>query len=257
MRVRVWEFSVAVFGVVYGALLVVGGAVPEGVVVASVTVVWFVGRLTIIDAPGVAGGFVQKRANVELVRSIALGMILLVVIAVEFGAALAGWGKDLQGRLFVMALIGLMLLLKREIESRMDLFDSFQLGATSEKQVGAVLDQLRQDGWEVIDDWCRDDRRANVDHAVRGPGGVFAIETKSGAYRSRHLGQAISNAMWLRGKWREPWVTAVVCVDDEHQQPVERFLGRSSAWVVDWRQLPDWLRSQEPRRRRLVTNVRS
>lgn len=249
MKARVWEFSVAIFGIVYGLLLVVGGTIPEGVVVGALTVIWFVGRMTIIDAPGVAGGFVQKRANVELARSLALGLIFLAVMAVQLGGALAGWGHGTQGRLLFAALIGLMLLLKREIESRMDLVDRLRVGAAAEKQVGGVLASLRQEGWEVIDDWCRDDRFGNVDHAVRGPGGVFAIETKSGSYRSRHLGQAIGNAMWLKTKWHEPWVTAVVCVDDEDQRPAERFLGRSSVWVVDWRQLPDWLRSQEPRTR--------
>jgi hypothetical protein len=249
MKARVWEISVAAVGLLFAAFLLVGGTVAEGVVAASLTVVWFVGRLTIIDSPGVAGGYVQKKANVAFAQSVGLGLILLAVVGVQLGGALAGWGRDVQGRLLFLSLIGLMFLLKREIESRMDVVDRYRLGAASEKQVGAALAPLRDEGWEIIDDWCRDDRRANVDHAVRGPGGVFAIETKSGGYRSRQLGQAINNAIWLKGKWHERWVTAVVCVDDKDQQPVEKGLGRTSAWVVDWRDLPDWLRSQESRSR--------
>jgi hypothetical protein len=204
VKARVWEIVVAIFGVLLAAFLALGGTVAEAVVAASLTALWFVGRLTIVDVPGVAGGFVQKKANVEFARSIALALILLAVIAVTWGGALAGWGRGVEGRLLFISLSGLMILLAREFEARMDLVDRLRRGARSEKQVGAMLDQLRREGWEVIDDWCRDDRRANVDHAVRGPGGAFAVETKSGTYRSSYLGQAIGNAMWLRGKWHEP-----------------------------------------------------
>jgi hypothetical protein len=41
-------------------------------------------------------------------------------------------------------------------------------------ELGRALDELRQDGYEVLDDL--DVGRANVSHCVVGPTGVFAIE---------------------------------------------------------------------------------
>jgi hypothetical protein len=54
-------------------------------------------------------------------------------------------------------------------------------GAEGEEAVGAVLESLTADGWHVIHDVSFG--RGNIDHVVVGPGGVFAVETKSHAGR--------------------------------------------------------------------------
>jgi hypothetical protein len=225
-----------------GASLVVGGAIAVGVVTVCLTIVWLVGHVTIAEQSGTAGRFARHKANLELVRSVALSVVMVAVIGVTIAVALAGWTRDAEGRLLVFALLGVGFLLNRDLDARLKVIERWERGAASEHAVGAALAELCQvPGWEVIHDWKRDDRRGNVDHAVRGPNGVFAIETKSGRYRNAHLGQAVSNAIWLKRKWHAPWATAVVCVEDEAQKPEWKVYGRSSAWVVDRRALVPWL----------------
>jgi hypothetical protein len=50
-------------------------------------------------------------------------------------------------------------------------------GAEGEETVGRILEELSSEGWHVLHDVSFG--RGNIDHAVVGPGGVFAIETKS------------------------------------------------------------------------------
>jgi hypothetical protein len=232
----------AVIGVLVGISLVVGGAVAEGVVAACLTVAWFAGHVTIADRPGIAGRFASHTANLELVRSVALSVVMVAVIGVTMAVALVGWTRDTEGRLLVFALVGVAFLMNRDLDVRIKFMERWERGAASEQAVGDALAQLRHyPDWEVIHDWNRDDRRGNVDHAVRGPAGVFAIVTNSGRYRNTDLGQAVGNAIWLKTKWNAKWATAVVCVDDETQSPERKVYGRSSAWVIDRRGLVPWL----------------
>lgn len=50
-------------------------------------------------------------------------------------------------------------------------------GAVGEERVGAILEDLRAEGWSAVHDVATG--RGNVDHIVVGPGGLFTIETKS------------------------------------------------------------------------------
>ncbi|MGN6255160.1 MAG: nuclease-related domain-containing protein [Solirubrobacterales bacterium] len=56
-------------------------------------------------------------------------------------------------------------------------FDSWSQGAEGEEEVGAILEGLAGDGWHAIHDISLG--RGNIDHVLVGPGGLFAIETKS------------------------------------------------------------------------------
>jgi Nuclease-related domain len=50
-------------------------------------------------------------------------------------------------------------------------------GAVGEERVGAILEDLRAEGWCAVHDVATG--RGNVDHIVVGPGGLFTVETKS------------------------------------------------------------------------------
>lgn len=52
-----------------------------------------------------------------------------------------------------------------------------RLGIRGEKAVGQFLDDLRSMGYSVFHDIVSP--HGNIDHAIVGPGGVFAIETKT------------------------------------------------------------------------------
>lgn len=55
--------------------------------------------------------------------------------------------------------------------------ERYDRGAKGEEYVGAILEELRSDGWLVIHD--AELEQSNVDHIVLGPAGLFTIETKS------------------------------------------------------------------------------
>ena len=72
-----------------------------------------------------------------------------------------------------------------------------QLGRDGERVVGQLLEELRADGYEVLHDIPGDGY--NIDHALVGPSGVFAIETKTvrkpkGDQRVIFSGEAITVA---------------------------------------------------------------
>jgi len=58
--------------------------------------------------------------------------------------------------------------------------EMYERGGDGERVVGAILDQLRQEGWAVFHDVRWPGRpRANLDHVIVGPPGVFVIDAKN------------------------------------------------------------------------------
>lgn len=56
----------------------------------------------------------------------------------------------------------------------------YERGAHGERATGAVLDALRQEGWAVFHDVKWPGRpRANIDHVVLGPPGIYVIDSKN------------------------------------------------------------------------------
>jgi Nuclease-related domain len=94
-------------------------------------------------------------------------------------------------------------------------------GAMAEEQVGALLDSLADERWQVIHDATLG--RGNVDHIVIGPPGVFTIETKShaGPIRVGRLHGATIAQAQAQGK-AIGWVTGF---------DVEPLVVFSRAWV--------------------------
>jgi hypothetical protein len=73
-----------------------------------------------------------------------------------------------------VALLCVCLLVTRYV---LPVVERYDRGAQGEEYVGAILEELRADGWLVIHD--AELERSNVDHIVLGPAGLFTIETKS------------------------------------------------------------------------------
>jgi hypothetical protein len=55
---------------------------------------------------------------------------------------------------------------------------AWRRGATGERRTARLLDPLERQGWVVLHDLAVPGSRANLDHLVIGPGGVFAIDSK-------------------------------------------------------------------------------
>jgi len=60
---------------------------------------------------------------------------------------------------------------------------AWRRGALGERRTARLLGQLEGHGWAVLHDLALPGSRANLDHLVIGPGGVFVIDSKQ--YRGR------------------------------------------------------------------------
>jgi hypothetical protein len=60
---------------------------------------------------------------------------------------------------------------------------AWRRGAAGERRTARLLGQLERHGWVVLHDLAVPGTRANIDHLVMGPGGVFVIDSKQ--YRGR------------------------------------------------------------------------
>jgi hypothetical protein len=126
----------------------------------------------------VAGESTRQKAD-DLFESASEDMLLLLVgptVGAFFGIAAPRGSGLLGGVLFVfVAVVSVWLGLR--IRRKLRKSWNYRLGAIGEQVVGRELDQLMSHGYRVfhdvqIGDW-------NIDHVVVGPGGVFAIETKT------------------------------------------------------------------------------
>jgi hypothetical protein len=55
---------------------------------------------------------------------------------------------------------------------------AWRRGAVGERRTARLLSQLERQGWAVLHDLALSGSRANLDHLVIGPGGVFVIDSK-------------------------------------------------------------------------------
>jgi hypothetical protein len=60
---------------------------------------------------------------------------------------------------------------------------AWRRGAAGERRTARLLDPLERHGWAVLHDLAVPRSRANIDHLVIGPGGVFVVDSKQ--YRGR------------------------------------------------------------------------
>ena len=77
---------------------------------------------------------------------------------------------------------------------------AWRKGASGEKLVGRHLDALRSEGLSVIHDVPLLGSRANIDHLVVSPHGVFTVETK--AYKGRLAVRRRGKELWIKGRNR-------------------------------------------------------
>jgi hypothetical protein len=92
---------------------------------------------------------------------------------------------------------------------------AWQRGAAGERHTARLLAPLERHGWAVLHDLAVPDSRANIDHLVIGPGGVFVIDSKQ--YRGR-LQLDSSGRLW---HGRYPLTPAVRAVSFEADQAAQ------------------------------------
>jgi hypothetical protein len=139
-----------------------------------------------------AGQHARARARGLATRMLVAGVAALAGLAVAWLAlGLGSWALVAVEAL----LIGGLMVAEHLVGPR---FERWLQGARGEERVGAVLEGLAEQGWVAIHDVSLG--RGNVDHVLVGPGGIFAIETKS--HRGRIAVAAIEDRM-LRQAYAE------------------------------------------------------
>jgi hypothetical protein len=122
----------------------------------------------------VAGQYVRAQAQSLAVREAWIGVAAVAVLVVGMVLAVPSWMLILAE----LAAIAAFLIVSPQVDRD---YGRWLRGAEGEEAVGGILESLTADGWHVIHDVSFG--RGNIDHVVVGPGGVFAVETKSHAGR--------------------------------------------------------------------------
>jgi hypothetical protein len=157
------------------------------------TLPWRVAAILTIGASGgILGSLLTPR----------LGRVLGVL-----AAAAAGWGLRFQPSLDAVA---------------------WQRGATGERRTARLLDPLERQGWAVLHDLALPGSRANIDHLVIGPGGVFVIDSKH--YRGR-LQFDPSGRLW---HGRYPLAPRCGRCRSRPTRPPRSCLTRAWPWCRSW-----------------------
>jgi Nuclease-related domain len=99
-----------------------------------------------------------------------VGSAMLVMLVAWTVFALRG----LPFALLSLVLIGVMGTAHRHLSPKVE---RWLQGAEGEREVAAVLTQLKADDWQALHDISLGG--GNIDHILVGPGGIFTIETKS------------------------------------------------------------------------------
>ena len=135
---------------------------------------------------------------------------------------------------------------------------AWRRGAAGEQRTARLLGPLEQQGWVVLHDLAVPGSRANLDHLVIGPGGVFVVDSKH--YRGR-LQLDPSGRLWhgrypltavLRAVSFEADRAAQVLADPQVVVPIVAVHGAQVPWgkvvtegvpAVSARRLPSMLRA--------------
>lgn len=155
--------------------------------------------------------------------------------------------------------------------------ERWRKGAEGERRTAKALRRLRREGWRVIHDLA--DGKANRDHVVVGPGGVFLLDTKWPTGKVTVAGDTVRVerddptaayelprlASWMRGAavrlkedteratgQRGIWVHAVVVFWGEFEQQVTE---GDRVTYVHGDELVGWLRSRAPVQQRPKTEA--
>ena len=183
---------------------------------------------------------------------------IAVLLGIGLGGGVLGsqlasrWGLVLGGLVALVTGWGLWFRPSRDAIA-------WRRGAAGERRTAGLLDPLERHGWAILHDLAVPGSRANIDHLVIGPGGVFVIDSKQ--YRGR-LRLDPSGGLWHGRYPLAPILRAVSFEADQAAQvlpdpgvavvPIVAVHGAQVPWskvvvegvpVVPARRLPSLLRA--------------
>lgn len=234
MRLKAWEIVLAVAAAAFSAIFLFSSISGVGFGLLAADVLWVTTRIEILENHREPGNYTTLRGKLGILK---LGLLLGLNGAAIYGMVLIEHDFGPRARATVVAdfaICGLCFMLLTELWRSGDAAMSWLVGARAEREVGSTLAVFESRGWLLLHGYRRE--RGDIDHVLCGPGGVFAIETKSYGYRPRDVAQATGNAAWLSAKLQHRWVTGVLCVDED--RPPFR---KDKIWVVSHRDIVRWL----------------
>jgi nuclease-like protein len=157
----------------------------------------------------------RRRRAIELAAwTRTLPWRIAVIVGIGLGGGVLGrqlaprWGLVLGGLAAVAAGWGLWFRPSRDAIA-------WRRGVAGERRTARLLNPLERHGWAVLHDLAVPGSRANIDHLVIGPGGVFVIDSKH--YRGR-LQLDSSGQLW---HGRYPLAPTLGAVDFEADQAAQ------------------------------------
>jgi len=238
MTLRLWEFLGGLALLALAAIVATAGRWLEASVVVLVSVFGMLTRANLIER-GIAGGHATSRAHLLAAQTAVLFLSYALVVGLLVVAAVEGWTSDTRGAVATYALIALAVVLYSDMDSRLRRAFNYLVGGAAEARVGAQLDELKNEGWRVAHD-VPQDRGGNIDHLAWRDRAAYAIETKSGRFHRRHIGQIKANAAWAKQKYGSRWVQPVICVCSE---PPVAPQNEQGVWILGPDHLLELLRS--------------
>lgn len=124
----------------------------------------------------------------ELSEKLMTDILILLICSMVVGFGVWSLFKSALGGGIILAIsLPPFLIFARRLWRRSCLLRDYNLGFLGERAVGEELNTLLAEGWKVFHDVEFDEnpgqKTFNVDHVVVGPGGLFAIETKTRSKR--------------------------------------------------------------------------
>jgi Nuclease-related domain len=153
----------------------------------------------------------QARANewTRFIRGLPWRLAAVIAAGALAGTLTYGAGPRLAGPAAALAagLVGWRLRFHASAETR-----AWRRGARGERRTARALRKLVRHGWTVLHDLAIPGSRANGDHLLIGPPGVFLVDSK--AWHG-HITQAVDGQAWHNG---HPLDQAIATVRWEAQQ---------------------------------------
>lgn len=238
MTLRLWEVAVATASLLFGAIFLFSGMPGLGLGLLAADLLWLVTRIEILENHDEPAHYTTLRGQLGILKLVLLlGLNAAAIYAIYFIEH--DFGARTRGTVVAdFAIIGLCFMLLTELWRCGETTRKWFVGARAEREIGGKLVAFKNRGWLLLHGYKRD-AWGDIDHVLCGPGGAYAIETKSYPYRASDVLQATRNAVWLREKLQVPFVTGVLCVDD-----VRPPFRKDKVWIVSHRDLVGWLEAQ-------------
>lgn len=192
------------------------------------------------DPNRVAGAWVTEQSRRATMRVWVLLAIFGSSLLSGGLAAQVGWLSSREGALAGIELCALALLAFYAAQQRSEQAVAWVTGSRAEREVGSLLNELREDGALVFHDV--ELTRGNIDHVVALPRGAYLVETKARRYEERNLKETKRRAHWLHERVGY-WVTPVICLAGRPDRPYRR----DGVWIMGRDHLLGWLRSRRGR----------